>query len=287
MYQRKPRQQPKRRHATILAADIAGYSRLMGRDDEGTLTTLKAHRRELIDPSIREHRGRIVKTTGDGLLAEFASPIEAVRCAVGIQRGMLDRNAKVPEDRRILFRMGINLGDVIEDDGDLFGDGVNVAARLEALSDAGGVCISRAVEEQVRDKLPFTFEDAGDQQAKNIARPVRVFRMRAQVIEVLPPTHKVAAFAEPSRVPLITAGVIGALLLVGIGGWWLARERPTSLGFCTWTDPGCVGSDETGCSAEPIIPKPDSAPDRGSAPPVHCRLALLESGQQLGAGLPG
>jgi class 3 adenylate cyclase len=138
-----------RRLAAILAADVAGYSRLMGQDEEGTLARLKAHRRELVDPKIRERRGRIVKTTGDGLLVEFASPVEAVRCAVEVQRGMLDRNAATPDDKRIRFRVGINLGDVIADYGDLFGDGVNVAARLEALSEPGGLCLSQAIWEQV------------------------------------------------------------------------------------------------------------------------------------------
>ncbi len=168
-----------RRMTAILAADVAGYSRLMGQDEEGTLAHLKAHRRELVNPKIREHRGRIVKTTGDGLLVEFASPVEAVRCAVEVQRGMLDRNAATPKNKRISFRVGINLGDVIADDGDLFGDGVNVAARLEALSEPSGLCISQIVWEQVRDKLPYAFEDAGEREVKNIARPVRVFALSA------------------------------------------------------------------------------------------------------------
>src|ERR1700755_3274572 len=128
-----------RRLAAILAADVAGYSRLMGADEEGTLNRLKAHRRELVDPKIREHHGRIVKTTGDGMLGEFSSVVDAVRCAVEIQRAMVDRNA-VPEDKRITFRMGINLGDVIADGGDIYGDGVNIAARLEALAAPGGGC---------------------------------------------------------------------------------------------------------------------------------------------------
>ncbi|MBV8964346.1 MAG: adenylate/guanylate cyclase domain-containing protein, partial [Hyphomicrobiales bacterium] len=144
-----------RRLAAILAADVVGYSRLMGADEEGTLAQLKAHRRELIDPKIREHRGRIVKTTGDGMLVEFISPVEAVRCAVEIQRGMITRNSSVPRDRRITFRVGINLGDVIAEKGDLFGDGVNVAARLETLCEPGELAISRMVRDQIRDKLPF------------------------------------------------------------------------------------------------------------------------------------
>jgi TolB-like protein/class 3 adenylate cyclase len=166
-----------RRLAAILAADVAGYSRLMGADEEGTLAAMKALRRELADPKIKEHRGRVVKTTGDGLLIEFASVVDAVRCAVEVQREMAKRNVAVPIDRRIEFRMGINLGDIIADGPDLYGDGVNVAARLEALAEPGGICVSRAARDQVRDKLDLTFEDRGDQQVKNIARPVRVYRI--------------------------------------------------------------------------------------------------------------
>jgi adenylate cyclase len=167
-----------RRLAAILAADVAGYSRLMGEDEEGTLARLKAIRRELSDPKIKEHRGRIVKTTGDGLLVEFASVVDAVRCAVDVQREMALRNAAIAAERRIEFRIGINLGDIIIDGKDIFGDGVNVAARLEALAEPGGICVSRVVRDQVRDKLDFAFEDRGEQQVKNIARPVRVFDVR-------------------------------------------------------------------------------------------------------------
>jgi adenylate cyclase len=166
-----------RRLAAILAADVAGYSRLMGADEEGTHDRLKAHRRELIDPKIGEHSGRVVKTTGDGMLVEFPSVVDAVRCAAEVQRAMIDREADVPEDRRIRFRVGINL-DVIVDGDDIFGNGVNVAARLEALAEPGGICISRMVRDQVRDRLPFVFEDQGHRQVKNIARPVRVYRVR-------------------------------------------------------------------------------------------------------------
>src|SRR5690348_13482324 len=167
-----------RRLAAILAADVAGYSRLMGADEEGTLAALKAIRRELLDPKVKEHRGRIVKTTGDGVLVEFASVIDAVRCAVEVQREMAERNIDVPVGRRIEFRIGINVGDIIIDDDDIYGDGVNIAARLEALADPGGICVSRVVRDQVRDKLDFTFDDKGEQQVKNIARPVRVYVIR-------------------------------------------------------------------------------------------------------------
>src|SRR3984893_8286698 len=167
-----------RRLAAILAADVAGYSRLMGVDEEGTLTALKKLRRELADPKIKEHRGRIVKTTGDGLLVEFASVVDAVRCAVDVQREMSERNTGVPAERRIQFRIGINLGDIIKDGRDIYGDGVNVAARLEALAEPGGICVNRVVRDQVRDKLDFAFEDAGEQRVKNIARPLRVYHVR-------------------------------------------------------------------------------------------------------------
>src|SRR6516225_2802504 len=151
-----------RRLAAILAADVAGYSRLMGTDEEGTHERLKAHLRELVDPKIAEHRGRIVKNTGDGMLAEFASVVDAVRCAVEVQRAMVDREPEVPEDQRISFRIGVNLGDVIVEEHDIFGDGVNIAARLEALAEPGGICISRMVRDQIRDKLSCSFEDVGE-----------------------------------------------------------------------------------------------------------------------------
>jgi len=164
-----------RRLAAILAVDVAGYSRLMGEDEEGTLAALRAVRRELADPKIAEHRGRIVKTTGDGLLVEFASAVDAVRCAVELQREMIARNAAAPAERRIEFRMGINVGDIIIEDGDIFGDGVNIAARLEALAEPGGICLSAAAHEQVRDRLDIAFDDLGEQQVKNITRPVRTY----------------------------------------------------------------------------------------------------------------
>jgi len=144
-----------RRLAAILAADVAGYSRLMGADEEGTHERLQAHFRQLVDPKIREHQGRVVKNTGDGMLAEFASVVDAVRCAAEVQRGMIDRDAKLSSERRIQFRVGINLGDVIVENDDIFGDGVHVAARLESLAEPGGICISRMVRDQIRDKLPY------------------------------------------------------------------------------------------------------------------------------------
>jgi adenylate cyclase len=167
-----------RRLTAILAADVAGYSRLMGADEEGTLAQLKAHRRALFDPKIAEHRGRIVKTTGDGMLVEFASVVDAFRCAVEVQRGMAERNAEVSQDQRIEFRMGVHQGDIVVEDQDIFGDGVNVAARLEGLAEPGGICVSARVHEDVQGKLEVPFENAGEQQLKNIVRPVRVYRVQ-------------------------------------------------------------------------------------------------------------
>jgi class 3 adenylate cyclase len=199
-----------RRLAAILAADVAGYSRLMGADEEGTHERLKAHRRELVDPKISEHSGRIVKTTGDGMLVEFASVVDAVRCAAEVQRAMIDREAGMPEDRRIRFRIGINLGDVIVEDDDIFGDGVNVAARLEALSDPGGICISRMVRDQIRDKLAYAFEDLGEQSVKNIARPVRVYALRPETVADLPASKVVPAtpVLQPAVVPRLSIVVL-------------------------------------------------------------------------------
>jgi len=175
-----------RRLAAILAADVAGYSRLMGADEEGTHERLKALRRELVDPKISEHHGRIVKNTGDGVLAEFASVVDAVRCAAEVQHGMIDRELEVPDARRIRFRIGVNLGDIIAENDDIFGDGVNVAARLEALAEPGGICISRTVRDQIRDKLAYQFEDLGEQNVKNIARPVRTYALRPKPSAPLP-----------------------------------------------------------------------------------------------------
>jgi TolB-like protein/Flp pilus assembly protein TadD len=199
-----------RRLAAILAADVAGYSRLMGADEEGTHERLKAHRREFVDPKISEHSGRIVKTTGDGMLAEFPSVVDAVRCAAEVQRAMIDRETGVPEDRRIRFRIGINLGDVIVEDDDIFGDGVNVAARLEALSEPGGLCISRMVRDQIRDKLAYAFEDLGEQSVKNIARPVRVYALRSEAIAALPaPTVQAALpISQPAVAPRLSIVVL-------------------------------------------------------------------------------
>jgi len=197
-----------RRLTAILAADVAGYSRLMGADEEGTHERFKAHLRELIDPKIQEHRGRIVKNTGDGLLAEFASVVDAVRCAVEVQRGMVDREPMVTDERRIRFRIGINLGDVIVEEHDIFGDGVNVAARLEALAEPGGICISRMVRDQIRNNLAYAFEDLGEQSVKNIGRPVRVYALRPEGITALPMS------SVPPAAPILRPAVAPRLSIV-------------------------------------------------------------------------
>src|SRR3982074_2467821 len=167
-----------RRLAAVLAADVAGYSRLMGSDEEGTLARLQAARKALVDPAIASHRGRIVKTTGDGMLVEFASAVDAARCAVELQRGMAGQNADLPQDIRIEFRIGIHIGDIIIDDNDIFGDGVNIAARLEGIAEPGGVCISDDAQRQIRGKVDFAFEDMGPQNLKNIVEPMRAWRLR-------------------------------------------------------------------------------------------------------------
>ena len=198
-----------RRLAAIFAADVAGYSRLIGVDEEGTLERLRAHRRELIDPKIAEHQGRIVKTTGDGVLVEFASPVKAVRCAIEVQHGMVDRNADIPREQRIEFRIGINLGDVVVEDGDIYGDGVNVAARLENIAEPGAVYISRAVRDFVDDHAEMTLEDLGEKPLKNIAKPVRVFRIAAPEVAVRVPMGSPALPHKPSIAVLPFANMSG------------------------------------------------------------------------------
>src|ERR1700687_2118834 len=179
-----------RRLAAVLAADVAGYSRLMGLNEERTLANLKSFRKTLVDPSIAAHRGRIVKTTGDGVLVEFASAVEAARCAVELQRGMAEQNADVPLDVRIEFRIGIHVGDIIIDENDIFGDGVNIAARLEGIAEPGGVCISDDAQRQIRGKGDIPFKDTGPQNRKNIAEPMRAWRLRIDAKSTALPSPK-------------------------------------------------------------------------------------------------
>jgi adenylate cyclase len=254
------KQPVERRLAAILAADVAGYSRLMGADEEGTLERLKAHRRELVDPKIREHRGRIVKTTGDGMLVEFPSVVDAVRCAVEMQRVMIDRNADTPEDKRITFRIGVNLGDVIIDGDDIYGDGVNIAARLEGLAEPGGICISRVVRDQIRDKLPYPFEDMGEQSAKNIARPVRANAMSATAVAASPLVATPAQASLPRRgiIPrhtVIAASAV-AVICIAIAAWWAWPKENSS----------------TVAVQVPAAAGPQTPPAVASTPAPRCRL---------------
>jgi adenylate cyclase len=223
-----PEKRIERRLAAIVAADVVGYSRLMGADEIGTLRALRAHRRELIDPTIAAHHGRIVKTTGDGLLVEFPSAVEAVTCAISVQQGIALRNEGVTEDKRLIFRIGINVGDIISEAGDIFGDGVNVAARLESLCEPGGLCISRAVRDQVRDKLPVTFDDLGEQQVKNIARPVRAFGLTPEAITAIPELAPSGFKGQggPDRRRWIIAALVAVLVSAGGAAWWMVRVPP-------------------------------------------------------------
>jgi adenylate cyclase len=228
----------KRRLSAILAADVAGYSRLMGADEVGTLRQLMAHRRELIDPAIAARHGRIVKTTGDGILAEFPSAVEAVACAITVQRGLASRNAAVPEVSRLAFRIGINLGDIIIQANDIFGDGVNVAARLETLCEPGGLCISRAVRDQVRDKLPVAFEDLGEQTVKNIARPVRAFSLSPEAIAVAEDLAPSGSPAPPIRHRRWIGAAVAVVGIVGAASaWWVVGGPATTPGPAVSTAP--------------------------------------------------
>ena len=192
-----------RKLAAIVSADVVGYSRLMGIDEAGTLKALRAHRSELIDPKVAEHGGRIVKTMGDGLLLEFSSVVNATQCAVEIQKGMARRNVEVPEDRRIIFRIGVNLGDIIIDGEDILGDGVNVAARLQEIAEPGGVSISRRVHEDVLQRLDASFEDVGEQALKNIARPVHVWRWIADHDRTPAPAVQATGYLQLLEKPMV------------------------------------------------------------------------------------
>jgi adenylate cyclase len=218
-----------RKLAAILAADVVGYSRLMGEDEAGTLAVLRAHREELIEPKIAEHEGRVVKLMGDGLLAEFPSAVEAVQCAVEIQHTMGARNAEVPEDRRIVFRIGINIGDVIVEGEDIYGDGVNIAARLEGLADPGGICVARNVFNQVKGKLDLSFEHLGEREVKNIAEPVTVYRVALddKAMALVTPVVQDAAKPKRWRWAAVIAVVAVVIAVVGAVVWWQPWTRET------------------------------------------------------------
>jgi class 3 adenylate cyclase len=216
-----------RRLAAILAADVAGYSRLMGADEAGTLKALKAHRRELIDPSVAHHHGHIVKLMGDGMLIEFNSVVDAVALAVAIQLEMNQRNRLTPADRAVTFRIGINIGDVIVEEGDIYGEGVNVAARLEALADPGGICISRNVRDEIRNKLDLTLKDMGEIEVKNILRPVRAFQVMlegktAAIASVGQPPPTPRTVSQPRR--LVAAAALLSAFAFGNVTWSFATS---------------------------------------------------------------
>jgi adenylate cyclase len=192
-----------RRLAAVLAADMAGYSRLMEADEQGTLARLRTSRMELIDPAIAKNHGKIIKTTGDGMLVEFQSVADAVKCAIEIQERMRRRNADVPDEGRIQFRIGINLGDIIFDQNDIFGDGVNVAARIEPLAEVGGICVTQAVREQVGDRLDVTFDDLGEKTLKNISRPIQVYRVLLDAPPSDSPSGETQAVPQSAATPTI------------------------------------------------------------------------------------
>jgi TolB-like protein len=219
----------------------------MGADEEGAHERLQGHFRELVNPKIAEHRGRVVKNTGDGFLAEFASVVDAVRCAVEVQRNMAERNDGIPPEKRIEFRIGINLGDVIAEGDDIYGDGVNIAARLEALAEAGGICVSRMVRDNVRDKLDCAFEDLGEQQVKNIARPVRVYALRPETITQVPRADVPIALSRRrhSVVAPITAAIAAVLVIATLAWWVWSPTRPPS------TTPAAVAA--TTSVAQPLV----------------------------------
>ncbi len=223
-----------RRLAAIVAADVAGFSRLVSLDEEAILNELRAHRRELIDPKIAEYRGRIANTAGDSLLIEFPSVVEALRCAIDMQQGMASRNSGKPVDRRIEFRIGINLGDVIAQEADLLGDGVNIAARLEGLADPGGICVSRAARDQVRDRMAISFEDKGEIEVKNIPRPVRVFRV-ATPSAAMSPAERTGLRSRSwslNRQKFVLAAVLSVVLAIGAISWhepWKPHMKAASM----------------------------------------------------------
>jgi adenylate cyclase len=217
-----------RKLAAIMAVDVVGYSRLVGADEAGTLARVKAHRVELAEPLIAEHHGRVVKLTGDGALVEFASAVDAVECAVALQAGMAEREAAEPEDRRIRYRIGINIGDIVLEDGDIFGDGVNVAARLEGLAAPGGICIARNVYDQVKAKLDLDFEPMGEHRVKNIAEPITVYRVLPGPGASQKTRPAVIASALSRYRPAAIAAAVLLLLVAGAAAGWHALWQPSA-----------------------------------------------------------
>jgi adenylate cyclase len=242
-----------RKLAAIMAVDVVGYSRLVGLDEAGTLARVRAHRIELAEPLTAEYHGRVVKLTGDGALVEFASAVDAVECAVAIQNGMAEREAAEPEERRIRFRIGINIGDIVLEDGDIFGDGVNVAARLEGLAEPGGICIARNVYNQVKGKLDLAFEPMGEHKVKNIAEPITVYRVRPGPRGATRTRHAdLASMLRGRRLAAIAAVVI-ALLAAGVVGAWYAFWQPAA------APPAAVAgiAGRGAAQAKPALPLPD------------------------------
>jgi class 3 adenylate cyclase len=256
-----------RRLTAILAADVVGYSRLMGTDEEGTHERLKAHLRDLIGPTTREHHGRIVKTTGDGVLAEFPSVVEAVRCAGEIQRAMADRDLDLPEERRLRFRIGVNLGDVIAEGDDIYGDGVNIAARMEGLAAPGSICVSGTVRDHIGDRLPYAFEDMGEQNVKNIAKPVRAYALRPEGFRALPPPGLPARPSRRAR-SIVGAVATAALVIVCIA-WWF---RPAAISRSGAGKP----AEQSTASPTPMSTVPAVASRNPSSLRV-CRLSYYRS----------
>ena len=301
-----------RKLAAILAADVVGYSRLVGDDEAGTIARLKALRKELIEPLVAEHRGRVVKLMGDGALVEFASAVDAVECAVAVQRGVAEREAAVPDSRRIAFRIGINVGDIIVEDLDILGDGVNIAARLEALAEPGGICIARNVWNQVKAKLDLGFEPMGEHRVKNIAEPITVYRVLPGTGGAKTRSSRMAS-ALRGRRPGAIAAAVAVLLVAGAAGAWYALWRPSeplpldqpSIAVLPFDN--LSGDDATGRLADgitediitdlalfayldviarnstlPYKDRPVDAPDRqGAECPLH------SGGQHPAAGRPG
>jgi adenylate cyclase len=238
-----------RRLAAILAADVVGYSRLVGADEAGTIARLKALRQELIESLIAEHHGRVVKLMGDGALVEFASAVDAVECAVAVQRGVAERAAAVPDSARIAFRIGVNIGDIIVEDGDILGDGVNVAARLEGLAEPGGICIARNVYDQVKAKLDLAFEPMGAHRVKNIAEPVTVYRVGLDSGGAV--RGRPAVWAQ--RRWLTAAALLGLLLAAGAAGAWYALWPPAPAPDASTVEAAAVAT----AGDKPALPLPD------------------------------